>query len=434
MQPSECRIEASSADPHTSSASLSSEPGGPGPPGPPGLPGEDRDDPRRPPLPSTSRADAESAVTISLLADCGLRSARPRRLVHPLDEGITRSFVQSLLVVAASLTVGICLTLCVLVVYPLAAAVRRLAAVCSHDLRQYPLKHRLSIALSLVAPQDAQWLYATGPVQPVYQALLFCTGPFSLQAFRSAVERRLRLQAAAAPASVCRLFQKVVPVAGGLAWVADDQFTIEAHVSAGPELAGAAELGRFVSSRLLLPLATNRPLWEVVTLPLRASGETCVLLRAHQAISDGVGLLRVLSHALADAPAEEQHVKPTFGSLTYSLNVLRALFVTPVTLTEWLVASLRHKRPVEAQTGWKEADICLGSLSWEHVCQVKHVTRQSVHEILLAVTAGAFRTELSRAGLAIPPNLKVRSLIEAELNVVCAAALCIPVVMLCCAE
>ncbi|KAF0295279.1 putative diacylglycerol O-acyltransferase [Amphibalanus amphitrite] len=350
----------------------------------------------------------DGTETVSLLADCGLRSGRPRRLVHPLDEGIAGSFVQSLLVVAASLTVGICVTLCALLVYPVAAAARRLAAVCSHHLRQYPLKHRLSVALGLMAPQDAQWLLPGGPVQPVYQALLFCPAPFSLHAFRAAVEGRLRVRAAAAPASVGRLFQKVVPVAGGLAWVDDERFAIESHIRTGPELANTAELGRFVSSRLVLPLPADRPLWEAVALPLPDSGETCVLLRAHQALSDGVGLLRVLCHALADAPAEEEHMKPTFGSLTYSLNVLRALFVTPVTLAEWLVASVRQRRPAPALRDWEDADVSLGSLSWEHVCQVKHVTRQSVHEILLALTAGAFRRELQRAGLAIPPDLKVR--------------------------
>ncbi|XP_037086640.1 uncharacterized protein LOC119107319 [Pollicipes pollicipes] len=339
--------------------------------GPPLTFSEPAADPARPPRSTDSAQSADSTYSTRLVDPADsvlftrLGETRLRRLVHPLDEGILCSFVRSLLVVVCSLTVGICLTLAALLAYPAAAAGRRLGVLCSASLRRLSLKRRLEMMANLVGPHDVQWLEADGGAasEPIHHALLL-------------FDEQFRLEAA---------LQRIVPFAGGRAWVADDEFVLENHMFAAPA-----------------PVSLERSPWEAVAVHVAATRETAVLVRVHHVISDGMGLLRALCHVLADTPPGAVPPKANFGSVTYALNCLRALFVTPVTLAQWLVCARSDVRV--AREPWR-TDVCLGSLDWEHLNQVKHVTKQSVHEILLSVVAGAVRRELKRSGLRLPPNL-----------------------------
>ena len=342
----------------------------------------------------------------------GLVNGKLRRLVHPLDEGILWSFVGSFLVVALSLTLGICLTLLVLVLYPLAAAGRRVSVLFTASLRRLPLKRRIEVMANLVSPHDAQWLEMTesggGAASPVQQALLMFDEGFDLEAVRRAVSAQLQHSA------LTRLSQRVVTFSTGSAWLADDQFHIENHLLAGPEVADCAALTEYVGGQVCRALPLDRSPWQAVAVtvagPPRRTG---LLVRVHCVMSDGVGLLRALCHVLADPVTGPVPPRASFGSVTYSLNCVRALFVAPVTAAQWLVKSWRTPTVAGAAAGAGAAcpatrtDVRLGRLDWEHLSQVKEVTRQSVQEILLSVVAGAVRAELKRAGLTTPPHLTV---------------------------
>ncbi|KAF0293505.1 putative diacylglycerol O-acyltransferase [Amphibalanus amphitrite] len=337
----------------------------------------------------------------------GLKDAKVGRLVHPLDEGILCSFVGSFLVVALSLTLGICLTLVLLVLYPLAAAGRRVSVLCASSLRRLPLKRRLEVMANLVSPHDAQWLQMVEPDSaappPVHQALLMFDDQFQLEAVRRVVAAHLQHP------SLARLSQRVVSFATGSAWLADDRFCVEQHIVSGPQLDGEGELAEFVGAEAARGLPLDRPPWQAVAVtvagPPRRTG---LLVRVHCVVSDGMGLLRALCHLLSEPATGPVPPRATFGSVTYSLNCVRALFVAPVTAAQWLLGC----RPAAAGAGAAGAsrtDVCLGGLSWEQVSQVKEVTHQSVQEILLSVVAGAVRSELKRAGLTTPPNLMLHS-------------------------
>ena len=293
-----------------------------------------------------SESAAAAAVTANIRAPSvpfpGLTDARLRRLVHPLDEGILCSFVGSFLVVALSLTLGICLTLLVLVLYPLAAAGRRVSVLFTASLRRHPLKRRIEMMANLVSPHDAQWLEGTEPggdsppPPPVQQALLMFDDQFDLEAVRRAVSAQLQ------HAALARLSQRVVTFSTGSAWLDDDQFRVEDHLVAGPEVADSAALAEFVAGQVCRDLPLDRPPWQAVTVtvagPPRRTG---LLVRVHCVMSDGVGLLRSLCHVLADPVTGPVPPRASFGSVTYSLNCVRALFVAPVTAAQWLLRSWR---------------------------------------------------------------------------------------------
>ncbi|XP_043223850.1 uncharacterized protein LOC122382508 [Amphibalanus amphitrite] len=354
--------------------------------------------------PATAGSDSAAAGPVPAPFP-GLKDAKVGRLVHPLDEGILCSFVGSFLVVALSLTLGICLTLVLLVLYPLAAAGRRVSVLCASSLRRLPLKRRLEVMANLVSPHDAQWLQMVEPDSaappPVHQALLMFDDQFQLEAVRRVVAAHLQHP------SLARLSQRVVSFATGSAWLADDRFCVEQHIVSGPQLDGEGELAEFVGAEAARGLPLDRPPWQAVAVtvagPPRRTG---LLVRVHCVVSDGMGLLRALCHLLSEPATGPVPPRATFGSVTYSLNCVRALFVAPVTAAQWLLGC----RPAAAGAGAAGAsrtDVCLGGLSWEQVSQVKEVTHQSVQEILLSVVAGAVRSELKRAGLTTPPNLMV---------------------------
>ncbi|KAF4532867.1 hypothetical protein B566_EDAN001470, partial [Ephemera danica] len=213
------------------------------------------------------------------------------------------------------------------------------------------------------------------------------------------------------PRLACRL-ARLTPASSHHVWLPASPLHIEQHVFRGQPGCSESELQRYVERLLAQGLSTDKPLWEVHVLPRYGRhGDTAAVLRVHQSVADGMALVRVLCHALADSRVLH---KPHFGGLTFSLNAVRALLVGPAMLLTWLLLAVRApRRCILATTAPEGTPSEAGySVAWSaaialhKVARIKHVTRSTVNEVLLAALAGAVRALLQGCGVLMPVDLR----------------------------
>ena len=82
----------------------------------------------------------------------------------------------------------------------------------------------------------------------------------------------------------------------------DSQFCIDRHVFAGPsKLTTEKQLQDYVGHLLEEGLSNDKPPWELHVLQsVGHHRDTVTVLRVHQSVADGMALVRVLCHSLAD--------------------------------------------------------------------------------------------------------------------------------------
>jgi diacylglycerol O-acyltransferase / wax synthase len=99
---------------------------------------------------------------------------------------------------------------------------------------------------------------------------------------------------------------RLVPVADGRRhrWV-EKSPDIERHVRLVTSVEGLAGLERFCGELMIVPLALDRPLWELLLVPGVAARQVGVVLRIHHAIADGMTAVAIaqqlFEHDEADA-------------------------------------------------------------------------------------------------------------------------------------
>jgi diacylglycerol O-acyltransferase len=111
------------------------------------------------------------------------------------------------------------------------------------------------------------------------------------------------------PRLACRL-ARLTPASSHHVWLPATPLHIERHVFRATtrvqqqqqQSCTEGELQKYVEHLLAQGLPTDKPLWEVHVLPKYGRhGDTAVVLRVHQSVADGMALVRVLCHALADS-------------------------------------------------------------------------------------------------------------------------------------
>lgn len=132
-------------------------------------------------------------------------------------------------------------------------------------------------------------------------ALARLDGPVDHDELRACVDR--------ASHAVPRLRQRVVAGASGTAvWSTDPGFDPDHHLDTISVADGSdAALVDVVRDRVVQPLDRTRPLWEITLIDGPPGDGSAVLLKAHHAISDGVGgvaMLAALFDVDGDAPLD----------------------------------------------------------------------------------------------------------------------------------
>ncbi|XP_059482024.1 uncharacterized protein LOC132200526 [Neocloeon triangulifer] len=383
-----------------------------------------------------------------------VQSAPLRRLRHPQEEsplwGLACGAVGGSLALALSLP----LLAAFLLLLPVALILRALVLRCwpssPHDDDDKNIYRDFGEPEPLRG-NDERWLGGQDAIS--HTVLVFDAG-LSCGHLQELVTARVLTRY---PRLSCRLVPNPGPKNASHCWRSVDPVFIEQHVFEAPNWTGGSEenLQRYVEGLLETPLDAEKPPWELHVLSAYGRhGDTAVVLRVHQCLADGMALVRVLCHALSDTRVLHVPQKPHFGGLTFSVNAVRALLVGPATLLAWfLLARNAPRRSVVATVAaraaqpWPtitiSADVDLESqqeeqttqlkvkrysLSWSagialhKVVRIKHVTRATVNEVLLAGVAGAIRALLQGCGVRHPPDLKIVVPVDLRSDALCPEA------------
>ncbi|GLG98522.1 Uncharacterized protein GBIM_05155 [Gryllus bimaculatus] len=151
-------------------------------------------------------------------------------------------------------------------------------------------------------------------------------------------------------------------------------------------------------------LSRDKPPWEVHVLSsFGAARDTVAVLRVHQSVADGMALVRLLCHSLADCQ------RPHFGGLSFPLSVVRACLLGPLTLLLWLLLATDDCNLLTQRKAWtgRVTVTWSAAITLPKVTRIKQVTRSSLNCVLLSALAGAARRFLQSCGVRQPPDMKV---------------------------
>jgi WS/DGAT/MGAT family acyltransferase len=114
---------------------------------------------------------------------------------------------------------------------------------------------------------------------------------------------------------VPRLRQRYLRVPFGLnhpVWVDDPAFDLDYHLRrvGCPAPGGMVELCELICELYAHPLDHSRPLWEVWVIEGLEGGRVGVLLLIHHALTDGIGILRMLNNFWQTRPETIEHPEP----------------------------------------------------------------------------------------------------------------------------
>lgn len=224
------------------------------------------------------------------------------------------------------------------------------------------------------------------------------------------------------------LRRRVVPVPHGLGnpvLIDDPDFDLRRHirhVSVAPP-GEARELSDVVAGIASVPLARDRPLWELTVVDGLAGGQVGFVMKIHHSLADGGAAVALLMNAFvlddADAVLEPFHPEPVPSDRElYRLaapSAARALASIPALCVQ-TVHGLRDERaarhresvpvlgpfagprtPFNVSLG-PERTFATLTLAIEPMTSAKYVAAASLNDVFLAVCAGGLRRYLSRTG------------------------------------
>jgi diacylglycerol O-acyltransferase len=230
-------------------------------------------------------------------------------------------------------------------------------------------------------------------------------GAFDLTALRATLQTRIQQLPA--------LRHVAVPDGRGHAW-ADVAPDLEHHVRLLAAEADLAALERMCGQLMTVPLARDRPLWELLLLQGRNTEDAAFILRIHHAIADGASAV-ALVHELFDPDEATPAVTPTAESGTRTeqpaskrrrWRVLRKLgfglqrILTTIGGGGVSPTMLLGERSPTRGVAFVEVD--LGALESRAAS-----VGATVNDALLASVAAGFEAALRAAGEEIPETLPV---------------------------
>jgi len=432
---------------------------------------------------STTERKRAQAPKASRKAQKYWENAPFERLKHPLEENIFITLVITLVAVAAALIIGIPILLIAGILLSIALTARYALFIFSSvysyiellvcwnrptsTSRRMPPRYAVPRARMAFA-NDTRWLGRRNKAstQSILHTLLVFQGSVDLASLRHLIQSRvLHAETYEGELAYPRLLHRLVPVASGWKWERDTRFDIENHVfPARAKIHSESQVQRYIQSLLMERMSFGKPLWEVrVVTSYGAQKDTLLIVRVHQSLADGMSLVRILCHSLADQQQLHVPQRPHFAGLNFGFNAIRALIVGPLTLLLWLFAitkdrnvftypfkqpDLLEKRKRESSwTHWRvgrdpgpRKDVERGGTKTENkgkktarklankrslwnviwaapltvakVTRVKQIMRSSFNDVMLAAAAGSARAYLQEQGVPCPKDIKVSAYIH----------------------
>jgi diacylglycerol O-acyltransferase / wax synthase len=214
---------------------------------------------------------------------------------------------------------------------------------------------------------------------------------------------------------------RLVPVADGRRhrWV-EQSPDVERHVRPVDPVDGLAGLERMCGELMTVPLALDRPLWELLIVPGVSAGQVGVVLRIHHAIADGMTAVAIAQQLFERDEADAAPATAAAGPVTSPTSSpdvparrapdplrvvgrvgfgLRRILTTLVGRGVGPTLLLGERGP---QRGVAFVDADLGALE----ARVRPLGA-TVNDALLAAVAAGYVAALSAAGAELPDELPV---------------------------
>ncbi|XP_015791926.1 uncharacterized protein LOC107368589 [Tetranychus urticae] len=138
-----------------------------------------------------------------------------------------------------------------------------------------------------------------------------------------------------------------------------EEFNIEKQIINDCVLTSRSELKDHLTKVMSCSLPHSLPPWQIRRCCASYLNQVILILRTHQSVIDGIGMAKLLVQYLADqAPpktttfirttqgttATTGHFKPRFGGINFTINLVRAAIVGPLTFSLWIIWAFTKRK------------------------------------------------------------------------------------------
>ncbi|XP_046326225.2 uncharacterized protein LOC124110828 [Haliotis rufescens] len=340
----------------------------------------------------------------------GFPSAPFRRIVHVTSKSVCFNCCTTFLLLLVSLLLFGPVVILVALMVPVCVIVKRMCDVCyccrfCNHCCAFCCNEHLSSSESI-------WLHKSSNANPVVvQSLIIIQAGLDTDRIRDLINARvITAEDRRGNKLYPRFSEKIVPFCCGYAWVDDYHFFINNHVfNASVRLSSLEDLQEYISEMASKPLPEDHPLWEIqVYHNFGPQRDTALLFRMHPSMTDGVSMIRILQEALVDSQGVSPPSSP-LGSGPAFLGTFRAFLFGPLTFCcKYLCMredfNLLHGRHVHPSgdmiVAWS------APFSMRSATRIKQVSRCTMNELLMSVTAGNVRSYLQVSGIGNPYDMQ----------------------------
>lgn len=184
------------------------------------------------------------------------------------------------------------------------------------------------------------------------------------------------------------------------------------HIRIVDRVDGVPGLAQKCGELMTLPLALNRPLWEILLVPGAVSAGTGVVLRIHHAVADGMAAVRIVQQLFdhGPAPAEPDHPREQHGASARPARTPQSVLLRLLVGANRIRKTLRS-HDVGATMLLGERGPLRGVTFVRADLQALETRARgmgaTVNDALLAAVASGFRAALPAAGEQLPVILPV---------------------------
>ncbi|XP_069102232.1 uncharacterized protein [Argopecten irradians] len=331
-------------------------------------------------------------------------SAPYTTLKHLSEKSICSSLLGLFLFLIAGFVLFLPLAAIFIVLFPLCFLLKKLFSCCCC----YGNKCQCGTHLSR---KERAWAENLETSNVVYQCVVIVEYGLTTYKIRELVRNRL---IKATDKSGKRLYpkftRKIMQTFSGPTWIQDESFLINNHVFNMPSsIENMEDLQEYISESSSKPLSMHHPLWEIQVLTDFADQrDTVVLLRIHPCIADGISLVQLLYKAIVDMESITIAM-PKFSSRRRFCNAVQAFFSGPLVFLKQYVFKKPDFNMLHGQhihmTG-KQVVAWSAPYSLEQATRISQVTRSTLNDIFLSVTAGCLRNYLQTNGIPNPYDMK----------------------------
>jgi WS/DGAT/MGAT family acyltransferase len=204
-----------------------------------------------------------------------------------------------------------------------------------------------------------------------------------------------------------RLSQRVALRGRALVWE-DVQVDLGRQVRVLAPVDGMAGLESLCARLMVTPIATDRPLWELLFVPGVGAGRLGIVLRIHHAMADGIAAVRLVETLLAADPdrAETTGSESTSSDArTRGRRSLRA-FASGVARTATMFRGGMRRTPLLGPIG-PARGVAFVDAEIAPLSAVARTHGATLNDALLAAVAAAAEAALRDRGSPVPPTLPV---------------------------